>query len=473
MASATTGLMRRAKDRLRPRELGALAPEGRASERYRRVGLTAVTSMAARAVGILAALVAVPLTVHYLGAEQYGLWITITSVTAFLGFADLGLSNGLMNAVSEADGKGDRDAAREYVSSAVAMLLLLSLALAVVFVFVYPLVPWPRVFNVASAPAADVAGRALAVFVGITLVSLPLGVVPRIQLGYQEGFKSSLWQAAGSAFSLVALVIAVTAGAPLPWLVLAIGGGPVLSTLLNGGALLRRRPWLLPRRRYASASAAGWLLRLGALFFVLQVAFVVAFETDNIVIAQILGAAAVTGYAVPMKLFMTIPMLLSFGLMPLWPAYREALTRGDHLWVRRTLVRSLQITAGVSIPLSALLVVFGSQLLGLWVGESVVPTTLLLVGLGAWTVVYSISTAMAMFLNGANVIAFQVVLAICMMLLNLVLSIVLTHVLGVSGPAWASAISVTLCVLVPSAWYVRRLLGRLSGLAEEAPGVST
>ena len=467
-----SSLVKRARDRLRPLELGALGPEGRASERYKRVGLTAVASMAAQVIGIGTALVSIPLTVHYLGAEQYGLWITITSVTALLGFGDLGLSYGLMNALSEADGKGDRNAAREYVSSAVAMLLLVSLALAVAFVFVYPLVPWPRVFNVASAPAADVASRALAVFVGITLVSLPLGVVSKIQLGYQEGFKSSPWQAAGSVFSLVALVLAVTVEAPLPWLVLAIGGGPVLSTLMNGAALFHRRPWLLPRRRYARVAAARWILRLGMLFFVLQIAYVVAFGIDNIVIAQILGAAAVTGYAVPMKLFMTIPMLLGFGLMPLWPAYREALTRRDHQWVRRTLVRSLQIAAGVSVPFSILLIVFGRRLLDLWVGESVVPTTLLLVALGLYTVVYSLSTAIAMLLNGSNVIAFQVVLAVCMMLTNLVASIVLTHMLGVSGPAWGSTIALTFCVLLPSIWYVRRLLWRLREPLEEPSGVS-
>jgi hypothetical protein len=65
---------------------------------------------------------------------------------------------------------------------------------------------------------------------------------------------------------------------------------------------------------------------------------------------------------------------------------------------------------------------------------------------------------MAVFLNGANVIGFQVVIAICMMVVNLGLSIVLTHLVGVSGPAWGSTIAVTFCVLLPDAWYVRRLL---------------
>jgi O-antigen/teichoic acid export membrane protein len=459
--------MRHARDRLRPRELGALTEEGRGRERYRRIGLTAGASTAARAVGIVTSLVSVPLTVHYLGTEQYGLWITITSVSALLGFADLGLSNGLMNAVSDAHGKDDRDAAGTYVSSAVAMLVVVAFALGVVFVLIYPLVPWERVFNVASDRASDVAGRAFAVFVAVTLVGIPLGVVTSTQLGYQEGYRNGAWQAAGAVFSLVGLVVAIWAEASLPWLVLAIGSGPLLATILNGAGLLRRRPWLSPRRRSATWSAARLLLRLGVLFFVLQLAFVVAFQTDYIVIAQILGVSAVTTYAIPMKLFMTIPMLLGFGLLPLWPAYREALTRRDLSWVRRTLVRSLQITAAISIPLSLVLVVFGRPLIELWVGPEVVLTTGLLVALGVWMVVYSISFAISVFLNGANVIGFQVVLAIAMVVTNLALSIVLTHAVGVSGPAWGSIIAVVVCVLLPCTWYLRRMLRRLGS---ESPG---
>jgi O-antigen/teichoic acid export membrane protein len=456
-----TGLMRHARDRLRPRELGALTAEGRGRERYRRIGLTAGASMAARAVSIVASLVSVPLTVHYLGTEQYGLWVTITALSALLGFADFGLSNGLMNAVSDAHGRDDRAGAQGYVSSAVAMLAIVALVLGVAFALAYPLVPWDRVFNVTSEPAAAVAGRAFAVFVSITLASIPLGVVASIQLGYQEGYRNGAWQAAGSVFSLVGLVVAVAAEAPLPWLVLAIGSGPLLATVLNAAGLLRRRPWLSPRRRSATMSAARWLLRLGLLFFILQLAYVVAYQTDYIVIGQILGPSAVTTYAIPMKLFMTIPMLLGFGLLPLWPAYREALTRRDLPWVRRTLVRSLEVTAAVSIPLSLILVVFGRPLIEAWVGDEVVPTTGLLVALGLWMVVYSVSVAIAMFLNGANVIGFQAGLAIAMMVTNLALSILLTHLIGVSGPAWGSTIALVTCVLLPCTWYLRRLLRTL------------
>ena len=100
--------------RLRPFDTSTA--EGRSKERYRRAALTVVASGAARGVGILTTLISIPLTVRYLGTERYGLWVTITSVIALLTFADLGLGNGVLNAISEAHGGDDVESARKYLS---------------------------------------------------------------------------------------------------------------------------------------------------------------------------------------------------------------------------------------------------------------------------------------------------------------------------------------------------------------------
>ena len=76
--------------RLKPYDVST--PGGRAQERHRRIALTALASAAARGIGVATSLISVPLTLHYLGVERYGLWMTISSVIAMLGFADLGLA---------------------------------------------------------------------------------------------------------------------------------------------------------------------------------------------------------------------------------------------------------------------------------------------------------------------------------------------------------------------------------------------
>ena len=97
---------------------------------------------AARMIGLLVSLVTLPLTFKYLGPERYGLWMVLISVISAMGFADLGIGNGLMNAISEAYGKDDRNLAREYVTSAFVMMLGIALFLGVAGAIAYPFMPW-------------------------------------------------------------------------------------------------------------------------------------------------------------------------------------------------------------------------------------------------------------------------------------------------------------------------------------------
>jgi O-antigen/teichoic acid export membrane protein len=462
MSLSGMGLVRRTRDRLRLQDLEILTPEARSQERYKRVAVTAVASMGARAVAFAVTFVTVPLTLGYLGAEQYGLWATMTSATALLGFADFGLSNGLVNGVSEALGRNDRETLRRYVSSVFFMLVVVMMVLGIAFAAIYGIVPWAGLFNVSSPDAATVAGPAMAVFLAITIVALPLSVVQSVRAGFQEGFASSVWQGVGSIVSLVALVVAIAFKASLPWLVVALLGGPVIAALLNAAVLVRSRPWLAPRLRLATLPAVRRMMRLGLMFFILAIAISVAYQTDNIVIALILGPAQVTQYAVPMKLFMVTPLILSFGLTPLWPAYGEALARQDLVWVRRTFIRSLQISGAIGALMSAVLLLFGVPILDAWTGGIIRPTTPLLLALSAWGFVQSLTGPVAMYLNGANALRFQAVCATMMMVANLLLSVALTRTIGISGPAWGSVIAQIVFVLLPCGVYLRTTFKRLS-----------
>ena len=91
--------------RLRPFETATEG--GRSKERLRRAALTTLAAGVAKAIGLLASLISVPLTYRYLGPERYGIWMVLISIIAAMSFADLGIGNGLMNAVSEAYGKDD------------------------------------------------------------------------------------------------------------------------------------------------------------------------------------------------------------------------------------------------------------------------------------------------------------------------------------------------------------------------------
>jgi O-antigen/teichoic acid export membrane protein len=312
-------------------------------------------------------------------------------------------------------------------------------------------------------------GPALSIFLWCTLISLPVGLVQKIQDGYQEGYVNGMWRAGGSLLGLAGVLIAISLRQDLPILVLVMGGSPVLAMLVNSMVMFsRRRPWLMPKWNSFSQAAFTRIFKNGLLFFVLQLAVAIGFQSDNLVIAHFLGADQVSQYAVPMKLFMLIPSLLNFVITPLWPAYGEAIARRDVAWVIKTFKRSLLLSFGVSLLPSILLVIFGRGIIKFWAGPEIQPDLTLLVGLGLWMVLLSLAGPIAMLLNGANVIGIQIVCATLMAIGNLVLSIVLVQRIGISGPVYGSFVSSLLFSILPLTVILPRIFASWSDT--ELPG---
>ncbi|MGA7315646.1 MAG: hypothetical protein WBX22_16905 [Silvibacterium sp.] len=68
-------------------------PEGRSRERHHCALLTGISALLAEVIAVSTSLVTIPMALHYLETEQFGLWMTISSVVAILGFADFGIGN--------------------------------------------------------------------------------------------------------------------------------------------------------------------------------------------------------------------------------------------------------------------------------------------------------------------------------------------------------------------------------------------
>jgi O-antigen/teichoic acid export membrane protein len=440
----------------------ASSAEERSRERYRRIALTTFTSGSAKAILLLTMIISVPLTIHYLGTERYALWMVISSSMTMLTFSDLGIGNGLLNAIAESHGKGDEAAAHHYVSSAFFILSGIATVVLVGLFAGYHFVPWSRIFGVTSPAAMNEAGPAAAVFITCFAIGLPLGIVQRIESGYQNGFIYDVWSAAGSVLGLVALVIAVHLRAGLPWLVLSIAGAPLVATVLNGLFLFSVQcPSLRPRWSESNRTFMKQLLRYGLYFFILQTCVVVATAADNLIISHILGAASVTTYAVTMRMFTVIPSLLVMVLLPLWPAYGESIARGEIGWARRALERSVKLILVMTSLSGVFLVLFGPWILHIWVDKSFDVPRNLLISMALWTCLSTGANAISVFLNGAKRMRVQIFSGLGMCLSSLLLKVVLTSRFGLAAVMWSTDIAYILFIWLPIVLMLPRLVSRM------------
>jgi O-antigen/teichoic acid export membrane protein len=448
--------------RLKPFDTSTI--KGRSNERLRRVFWTATTSAMAKSVNTLTMLVAVPITLHYLGAERYGLYMAITSIMVFLGFADLGVGNVVLNLISESYGNNNVEGAKKNTSTAFFMLIFVSIGLIFIFWIIYPHAKWAQFFNVSSSIARREAGPAVVVFVICYLVNVPFSIIPRIQMGYQEGYLSSIWQAISNLIGLGGIIAMIYLKAGLPWLVLAIASVPIVGNLLNGiGLFVLQRPWLIPKWKDVSASISKNILSIGFLFLILQVTTAVVYFADNIIIAKVLGPEAVTNYAVPARLFLMVPTVVYMFLTPFWPAYGEAYVRGDIAWMKTTLMRAILTTFAICGFSSVFLITFGEKILEIWVGSNVMFSLPLMISLGMWITLSSVITPMALFLNAINKVRFQAICSLLAAFLSTLAKIALAGSIGLHGVVWGNIVVCGLFMLLPYGIYLAKQFAGQSG----------
>jgi O-antigen/teichoic acid export membrane protein len=435
----------------------------RRKRRQTRATATSLAAIIARIASIGTSFLAIPLTITYLDIDQYGLLVSLTALTSMLVFADLGLGNGLLNILGEAVGQDDEDVAARAVSSAFFMLLVIAVTGALVAVLVLPAVPFSSLFHLPPGEAAASALPAALTLFGLFLLGIPLGIIDRVRLGYQEGYLSSVAAIAGGVGSLLGLLLAIANRASLPALILAISAPPLIATCVNGLVLFRRqRPWLFPRISRFQTGVAVRLARLGFQFLILQLAVAVAYQSDVVIAAGLLGPAAAATYAVTLKFFMAVPIFVSLYLAALWPAYGEAIQRGDSRWIRGTFATSVKVAVATTVLASSILIIAGPWVIGTWTGGAVNPPLPLLIGAGIWSVVYAAFNAISMLLNAASMLRVQVAIAAVMALASVGLSVLFGTVAGLSGIVWGTLTAYILFAAIPLAIYLPRALDRIA-----------
>ncbi|WP_163407812.1 lipopolysaccharide biosynthesis protein [Flavobacterium ajazii] len=424
--------------------------EGKSKERYRRILLTGGSTVIVKIFSASINLITVPLTLSYLGAERYGLWMAISSILALMGFADLGLGNGLLNAVSKANGKESESDAQIAVSSTFFILTGIACLLFLVFIFIYPFISWESVFNVKSKIATEESGPTMFVLVVMLLINMPLGVIQRIQDGYQEGYRFQLWLIVGSLLSLFGLLLCIYFKSGLVWLVITFSGGQLIATLLNGMMLFtKKRSNLIPKLKYFDVIIGKQLMNAGFVFFLLGLFTLLGNTSDNLILAQILGAKSVAGYEIVKKVFL-FSMFTQFIIQPLWPAFAEAMVSGDIEWAKKTLKKGLLLSISGAAVISLPLLIFGRQIISFWVGKEFMPSWSLLLGFYMYVLIANYGGVMSTFLNSGELLHKQILIVALASICSLFLKIYLSLNFGVSGIIWATVIGYGLFYIIPS-----------------------
>jgi O-antigen/teichoic acid export membrane protein len=428
------------------------------SGRGGRAKLAISTSLFSRVVTTAASFVVLPISVRYLGNEGYGLMVTITSVVGWLQFTNMGIGLGLQNALTEEVAKGNFQAQRELVSTAVLSLAGIGLILLVGGLMAFPHVQWTSVFPPTTERfKAEIPWTVLIVFLGF-ISTVVLGFVGPIYAARQELHIGSIQAMAAGLVALFGTFVAVHFRLGLLGLTICtIGATSVVQWMFALWTLYGRGiAELHPRWANMTRSAAARVYKIGISFFLLQLCNIAFFQIDAFLIVRFLTVDQVTPYSVAQKVFLQASGLFAIVTGSLWAAYGNAKAQADFAWIRKTHGKMVRIFLLLFGLLALLMLLFGHRLLALWVGAAAAPGTVLIAGVALYFCAREWTALHAMLLNGLNVVRPQVWNLVLTALLTLGLDLYLVRRLGPLGLAVGGFVA----FMIAGAWYLPYLTAK-------------
>lgn len=376
--------------------------------RNKNVKKSAVFGLILRSTNIIFTLLAIPILVKYLGVERFGIWSTLTGLSAFISFADMGLGIGLQNSLSACYGKDDKETPRKYVSSALLPLLALITSLCLIAIYVLPMLDLSRIIKVADGTLVAELVPAAQAFILVFAAGLGSTFFERILIAFQKGYVSNFWLTVGRCVGFFGLVAATQFKAGMPFLIFIFAGSPFLAQIIGGIRAFTKEPWLRPSISAFSSKALKEISSVGFTGLGAQTSYTILQNSPPLILANLFGAASVAAYSVSQKLCGMPLLLLSAFFQPLWPAYREAFMRGDHEWIRTTFRKSLLRAGGACVLYFLIITVLGKPILAIWIGDkTIVPTTALLMACNVWVLLLAWNSVASAFLNAFNHMAGQ------------------------------------------------------------------
>ena len=426
------------------------------------IALSIIIKILNKGIGILL----VPIVLNYLDQTRYGIWLTMSSIVACVGFLDIGLGNGLRNKFAEAKAQGEDEKACIYVSTTYAILSIIMSVFFIIFLIANRYLPWSKILNVGQEINADLSTLALIVF-GFFSLKFIVNLVTTIIVADQKPAILDAIQLSGQILILLTIYFFTkTMPSSLIYMGLAYTGLPVFVIVISSfyfytGMYKQYRPSI----KFVDFKYAKDLFSLGWKFFIIQIAVVILFTTDNIIIAQLFGPEQVTTYQIAHKYF-NIPLI--FFLLfsrTLWSAVTEAYSKNDFKWIKN-FVKKLQKIWVFFVGGILLMLVISPFFFKIWIGDRVYIPFLLSTVWALFVILQTYNSIFTGFINGVGKLKIQLIITFFSIFANIPLSILFAKYfgLGISGVIIATSISILISTITKTIQYKKIINHTASGI---------
>jgi O-antigen/teichoic acid export membrane protein len=405
--------------------------------------------MFVKTLGMIFMFLMVPLSISYLGAANYGVWIVISGVISWTGMFDFGLSHGLRNHLAISIAKKEYEEGRSYVSTTYFLLLIICLVFAGIGMLGISFFDLQQILNVYDVPERNLKSLSLIILL-LFLFQFFLKPITSILQANQLPSYSEVIGVCGSSISLIGVYFyfSLYDSSSINAYALFVSGAPAIALLVASVVLFKGKfKKLQPAIAQIKVKNLKKIGGLGLNFFIIQLCLLVIYASDNYIISYLFGPSEVTTYAVPYKYFSALTILFTVIMSPYWSAITDAYTKNEFGWIKNTVNKLIKILIG-GLGVAFIMYVFSGYIFKIWIGKEIVVPSKLTALMAVYSVLMGVQTLFSYFSNGIGKIRVQMIVYIFCAVINIPLSYYFGEILGLG--ATGILLATVICLVIIS-----------------------
>lgn len=373
-------------------------------------------------VSMLISLAYTPILLNFLGEEQNGVWATILSVVNWISLGDIGIGNGLRNRITKEYAKEEFDEIKYTISTAYVVFLFIFSFIFLIGSVIGQFVNWNYVFNTNVAVKIPL----LITFFFICL-NFILGLYAYMYYALQKAeipaFAAVLVQTLNLAIVALLFFFKISTQ-KLIWMACIFGFTKLFVSVLFTLRVKKYCAYMKPTLKFFKRTKLKEICNIGFRFFVIQIASMVLYTTDSLIISRLISPVSVTSYNVVTKFFIIPYSVFTAMLSPLWSKCTEAKEKGDYRWIKkyynyyRIIWLVLSICVVIAVPIF-------KPFARIWLHRELVYDTGIVLSSAIYYIVLMYCGIISSILNGLGEINLSLIVSVFMMIINIPLSIFL------------------------------------------------
>lgn len=379
-----------------------------------------------------------PIILSYLNKTEYGIWVIIGSLLGYMGLMNFGITGATTAIVAKSNTLQEAYRINTIVNNAVVLECIVGVLIIAVGLLFSGF--FPHIFNMGDYSSKD----AWLVFV-MAIIGYGISFPPKTLKGLiraRQMIALSVWLEFGL------FIITTSLNLYLLYLgfgLLALPIGTIVTRLLAYPVYIIFAKRAYPALRF-DVSVVSWsemkgIFSISAFWFIGMIAAMVIYSTDTILIGMFMSPAIVTIYALTFRLSEVLREFIYSINFTLMPAIGQIMGSGDLEKARNVYLRSQPIILSLAVAGAVFIVLFNGTFVKLWVGEEYYGGTVLSLLFGAILFVNVVFHASSLVISADLKVKEVTYIRIVEALINIVLSVLLIRVYGITGVAAATLVA--------------------------------